>query len=642
MASIEQLEQRLKQLPTTSAERIEILNQLIYELASLDIKRTERYAEEVERLSRKLKSEKRKVHVSRNRGIILFMKSRPEEAEKLLLDALKWARELGDKESETLSLFFLGLIYWGFGDIERGYETTSESLRLAREHDFKTGEAWALNMLGGYFYDLGDYDRSQKYFEEARPIFEELGSLEGQARVLNGLANNYRQMGDFDKALEFQNRSLEIVQCCDLDQVRSRVLNDLAALFQDLGELHKAEKHYRASLRIRKSIEYTIGEITTLLDLGDLYIRKDKLDRALKHLEAGLQKAQQIKAKPKICRAHGSISKVYEKKGEVEKALEHHKKFHQLEEEVYHEAADKKLKRLQAAYQLEASQREAEIYRLRNVELKEKNEQLNELLEQLKSAQIQLIHSEKMASLGRLVAGITHEINSPIGAVHSTNDVTARLVQRLEKTIQKRHDGQDPNVNGEVQNSLTLLKQNTAIVTQAAERIKTVVDSLKKFTGLDAAQLRKTDLHECIESVLVLLTKEIGEHISVKKEYGDLPQIFCYPSQINQVFMSLLTNAVQSIESSGQVRICTFTKNEAVCVEISDTGRGIPKERLEHLFEFDFSVQRERVKLASGLVTAYNIIKSHKGEIEVASEVGKGSTFTISLPVDFRKASSVA
>jgi len=636
MASIEQLEKELNELPE-SAERIEILNQLIYELASLDIKRTEKYAEEVERLSKKLKSEKRKMHVSRNRGIILFMKSRPEEAEKPLLDTLKWARELGDRESEILSLFFLGLIYWGFGDIERGYETTSESLRLAREHGFKTGEAWSLNMLGGYFYDLGDYERSQKYFEEARPLFEELGSLEGQARALNGLANNYRQMGDFDKALEFQNRSLEIVQCCDLDQVRSRVLNDLAALFQDLGELDKAEKHFRASLRIRKANEYTIGEITTQLDLGELYIQKGKLDRALKHLEVGLEKAEQLKAKPKICRAHGLISKVYEKKGDIEKALEHHKKFHELEEEVYHEAADKKLKRLQAAYKLEASQREAEIYRLRNVELKEKNDQLNELLEQLKSAQLQLVHSEKMASLGRLVAGITHEINSPIAAVNSTNDVTVRLIQKLEKNLQKN---QDLTINGEFDKSLALIKQNTDIVTQAADRIKTLVDSLKKFTGLDAAQLRKTDLHESIESVLVLLTKEIGEHISVKKEYGELPQIFCYPSQINQVFMSLLSNAVQSIESSGEVRICTFTKDDAVCIEISDTGRGIPQERLERLFEFDFSVQRERVKLASGLVTAYNIIKSHKGEIEVKSQVGKGSTFTISLPIDFRKASS--
>jgi len=637
MASIEQLEKKLNELPQKSAERIDILNQLIYELASLDIKRTEKYAEEVERLSRELKSEKRKIHVSRNRGIILFMKSQPEEAEKPLLETLKWARELGDKESEILSLFFLGLIYWGFGDIERGYEKTSESLRLAREHEFKTGEAWSLNMLGGYFYDLGDYERSQNYFEEARPIFEELGSLEGQARALNGLANNYRQMGDFDKALEFQNRSLEIVQCCDLDQVRSRVLNDLAALFQDMGELEKAEKHFRASLRIRKSNQYTIGEITTQLDLGELYIQKGKLHRALNHLEIGLEKAEQLKAKPKICRAHGLISKVHEKKGDIAKALEHHKKFHELEEEVYHEAADKKLKRLQAAYKLEASQREAEIYRLRNVELKEKNDQLNELLEQLKSAQLQLVHSEKMASLGRLVAGITHEINSPIAAVNSTNDVTVRLIQKLENTIQ---ENKKLTSNGEFGNSLTLIKQNTDIVAQAADRIKTLVDSLKKFTGLDAAQLRKTDLHESIESVLVLLTKEIGEHISVKKEYGDLPQVFCYPSQINQVFMSLLSNAVQSIESSGEVRICTSTKDDAVCIEISDTGRGIPKERLEHLFEFDFSVQRERVKLASGLVTAHNIVKSHKGEIEVKSEVGKGSTFTIFLPVDFRKSST--
>lgn len=632
MDKIEQLENKLNQTPAVSTERIDILNDLVWDLAVPDFERSKELAAEALHLSEKLNYPKGLVNNIRNKGIELFFTSEPEQAEKHFSDAHKRFRELGDKRGEGDVLYFLGLIYWSFGEIEKGFECTTRSLKMAREVKYAVGEAWALNMLGGYYYDLKDYRQSLEHFRKAYDIFEREKHKEGESRSLNGMGNNYYRMGEHENALKYQERSLKILKNHRITQVESRVLNDLAGMMTVQGKYDQALEHLNRSLQLRHELGYAAGETTTLLDMGKLLLLLNRTDEAERITLRALQLAESIHAKPKISKACRILSEISSRNAKFQDSLEWFKKYHELEKEIYQEDSDKKLKYIEDRYHLEASKKEAEIYRLKNVELKSKNEELERLLNELSATQRQLIHSEKMAALGNLVAGLVHEINNPNGVVNSANDVILRCIGKIEGAVKAGRSIEELLHDQTFLKSINVLKENNKVISSASGRIGELVKNLKNFARLDEAEFQNVDLHDGLESTLALLKDEIGNNLTLVKNFEELPRVYCFPSQLNQVFMILLKNAIQSTAAGGTITINTFARKNEVYIQISDTGKGIPAEQLDDLFDFNFSESGPRVKLSTGLVTANNIVQRHKGKIEVRSEPGKGSEITVAIP----------
>ena len=283
-----------------------------------------------------------------------------------------------------------------------------------------------------------------------------------------------------------------------------------------------------------------------------------------------------------------------------------------------------------ALFKIFAARAAAELQRLRvESELRVKNDRLERLLNELKAAQTQLVQSEKMAAIGQLTAGIAHEINSPIGVIRSNFETARRCTAKLEEILEK---AKEIAKNSQYQKFLGILKDNSQVSTIASDRIANIVSSLKNFTRLDEAEFARVNIHEGLDSTLTLIQHEIKDGIDVVKEYAELPEVHCCPSEINQVFMTLLRNAVQAIDNEGRVIVRTSTEKTNVSVQFSDTGKGISPENLKTLFDFGFTTKGRRVAMGMGLASAHNIIQDHKGELKVESEVGKGSTFTILLP----------
>lgn len=254
----------------------------------------------------------------------------------------------------------------------------------------------------------------------------------------------------------------------------------------------------------------------------------------------------------------------------------------------------------------------------------------------LQETQGQLIQADKMASLGQLVAGVAHEINTPIGAVHSMQDTLFRTLKRMEETCK-------PCVGGDAQDAKTMraafqmISDAEHVIKTGTDRVIDIITRLRSFARLDEAELKTVDIHKGLEDTLVLIHNEIKHHITLVKDYGRIPPVSCYPGQLNQVFLNLLINGKQAIlahKERGTITIKTFNRKDRVVIQFTDDGVGIPKENLHKIFDPGFTTKGVGVGTGLGLSICYQIVKNHRGEIRAVSSPGKGSTFTIEIPID--------
>lgn len=266
-----------------------------------------------------------------------------------------------------------------------------------------------------------------------------------------------------------------------------------------------------------------------------------------------------------------------------------------------------------------------------NQELIANREALITQYNQLQEAQTQLIQSEKMASLGMLVAGVAHEINTPLGTISSNVDTRELILKMIRQKVMSIYGSVDPSID----RILKSADDVTRVDRLATRRILEIVRSLRNFSRLDEADFQRADLHEGIESTLILIHNMLKTRITVVKEYGDLPPIRCYPNQLNQVFMNILVNAAQAIDGEGTITIKTgLGENGSVWVKIRDTGKGIKKGDIDKIFNPGFTTKGVGVGTGLGLSICYKIIERHGGRIDVYSEPGAGTEFTIEIPQD--------
>ena len=322
--------------------------------------------------------------------------------------------------------------------------------------------------------------------------------------------------------------------------------------------------------------------------------------------------------------------------------------------------------RLVASYRLihAANQALKSANELLEQRVAERTRELSEALEQLKESEAQLIQTEKMSSLGRMVAGVAHEINTPLAYVkNSMGSVTGklpelvRLVAASEKLVEILRSGAaDPHQLAQqfalteqligkfkehqvLEEMLALTKDGIYGINQISE----IVANLKNFSRLDRSKVSSFNLNEGLESTLLLARHELKSH-TVKKNYGDIPPVTCSPSQINQVFLNLVNNAAQAIEAGKGVITLTTRRVDAqhVAVEVQDNGKGIPPEVLPKIFD-PFCTSKDVGKgTGLGLSISYKIIQQHGGTISVDSTLGAGTRFTVLLPLTPPETASAA
>ena len=302
---------------------------------------------------------------------------------------------------------------------------------------------------------------------------------------------------------------------------------------------------------------------------------------------------------------------------------------------------------------LKAARGELENYS-ENLEkmVEERTSELKKTLSDLQNTQSQLLQAEKLASIGQLAAGVAHEINNPVGFVKSNlgtiEEYRADLTDLLEsyeilEAVLNKEDKPAQKILKDIQAmrdeiDIDFIQDDYAKVIEESiegmERVAKIVADLKDFAHVDKAEIEHVDINRGIESTINIVWNELKYKAEVIKDFGELPLVKCYPQRLNQVFTNILVNAAHAIDKKGEIRISTSAYNEHVEIKISDTGSGIPPEVIPKIFDPFFTTKEVGKGTGLGLNMAYNIIKKHKGTIDVETQVGKGTTFIIRLQVE--------
>lgn len=280
------------------------------------------------------------------------------------------------------------------------------------------------------------------------------------------------------------------------------------------------------------------------------------------------------------------------------------------------------------------------------------DEKLSAAYNELKHMHLQLLQSEKMASIGQLAAGVAHEINNPTGYMLSNLSSLKKYSERLSEFIGIQSEALEKMSAYKEDGTEAIFKKVTEqrkakkidhimsdighLIDESIEggiRVKQIVQNLKSFSHLDETEYKLADINTGIENTLSVIWNELKYKSTVTRDYGDIPLTMCNLGQLNQVFMNLLINAAHAIETQGQITIKTRCDNNTIIISISDTGSGIPQEIIDKIFEPFFTTKDVGKGTGLGLSLSYDIVKKHNGQITVESASGKGTTFTVRIPV---------
>ena len=280
--------------------------------------------------------------------------------------------------------------------------------------------------------------------------------------------------------------------------------------------------------------------------------------------------------------------------------------------------------------------------------LQRANQELRALNESLRSAQDQLLQSERLASIGQLAAGVAHEINNPIGYVFSNFGTLEAYLERLFEMLEAYEEAEAALAGSNIATKLATLRARVELdflmqdipmlMSESKEglsRVRKIVQDLKEFSRVDTHQEWVwASLHQGIDSTLNIVANEIKYRADVRREYGALPDIECLPSELNQVFLNLLVNAAQAIgPRRGLIVVRSGDDGDEVWVEVEDDGSGIAPEHLVRVFDPFFTTKPVGRGTGLGLSLSYGIVQKHHGRIDVRSEPGRGSCFRVTLPV---------
>lgn len=615
--SIEALEASVEATREGPAEaHIDALNALAWEIRSVDVARAHAMANDARE-----QAIERGYALGRARAArTLAMTVRDDAGIMRIFDLAEEARvyfdEAGDDYGRAAARDFLATLHEYTGDHGGALPLALEALSIARRIEDPVRQGFALSNVGGILAASGELDEAIERLEEAFALFQAEDHGEGTRTIATRLSRALRDAGRIDEAWRYAQLCFQTAPNDYDGFAKAQAEMLVAELEVARGQPADAEARYRSALaRLRDTparmvvgTEISVALAQLLLDRGVAGEAVDLVSDALSRIE-GKDVTIVLEAQ-----AHEVLATAQEQQGNLHQAITHLRQAKTLRERIAQRDARNKVKQVEARAKMEAAQKDAEIHKLRYVELH--------------SMQSKLLEAEKMALLGRLAGGTAHELNTPLGVLQSNADVVGRATERLVGLVD---DGGPANAKAaRLAKTIDACKQTSDT---AIARIGEITKSFLRFTQLDQAERGTFDVREGLDSALELLGPSIPKRVRVVREYEDVPRIEGWPRDLNHAFMTVLQNAVQAIDGEGYVRVRTCLEGDRLIVTVEDDGRGMSEAQARGLFDVGWSEQGRRSKMRLGLAAAFATTQRHDGALSARSELGVGTTIRFELPV---------
>lgn len=632
--------------PDPTRDDVDEMIALVDGLIMFPSARTAALYERMERIAAGLDYPRGRAFALGYRGYAEYMQSNHEQALQLLLHALEVCIEADLDDDRAVVLTGLANVYTSTGNYELALADALEALEILDRTGQRQRAAWCRYGIGTGYTEIGDLEQARRYFEDALAMFRDMGQTSGEGRCMVGLAGILQNEDRWEEAETLLQRGLALFRSVDDRLSQSRALNDLGCFYRDRGDPARAEDHFLRSLELRKSFGNRQAQSTTLIDLGRLYLQEDRLDDALDVLHRALDIARGIGARPREYRTLHALSKVYERQGDLRAALDHFQAYHDLYQDVFSDERTAAIRNIQARARARDAEHQAEITRLRNVELKATNDRLEALLAALHAAQDQLVQSEKMASLGRLMAGIAHEIRNPLNFINNFSHLSVELADELDEELRQVLEDADEPID-DLTDLLDDIRFNAGKIKAHGERAERIVHNMLDHARTDAGPPVEIDLNAHLDDYLDLAfhssrSSDPDLAVEIMRDFDPaVGRVAARPQELGRVWINLLENAFGAVRERAAsdptayraaVRVSTRRRGDTVEVRIADNGPGVPESIRDRIFEPFFTTKPPGGGTGLGLSLSYDIVAQRHGGSLTLDDTDEGAAFLIALP----------
>ena len=570
------------------------------------------------------------------RGFGLYLLARHDEAADVLTRALADVEPLGDLAGRSLALGALASVRVSQGHYDVALDLAEENLAVAAALGDRQREAWVRAMLGNTYLELERPEGAIRHGEAALTLFADLGEAGGQARAHTVLGGALMELGRYEEAKAHHESALRLAREGGNATTEARALHDLGRLALARDDAEAALGFHRRALRLRAEIGARQAQASSLIAIGRAMLLLGRPADARVSLAEALAIAREVGAEPREADALAALADAAEAEGEHRESLGHLRAAVALRERVLSAQARSRIHAAEARADAERARQEAETARVRTDELGALNDELQSALDDLRAAQRRLVQTEKLASIGRLSAGLAHEIRNPLNFVAGFADLNAELATDLLHTLNAEVGGEPPDPEA-IRDDLESIVENARRVRDHARRAEAIVTSLMGHVRTVGGERQPVDLHGLIDQALDVT---LGTSpVTVERDYADLGPVAVEPGSIRRVFTNLLDNArwATEAEAAPAVWVSTAAFPGGVEVRVRDNGRGIPVADCERVFEPFFTTRPTGSGTGLGLSMAYDIVtEGHGGTLAAHSREGEGATFVVTLPVEVK------
>jgi len=600
----DKLEQQVQTAESKIAQ-VDALNAQAWEIKYSEPKQAMRLAEEALALAQSENYLKGIAYSLRNKSALLAMFSQYSEALTVSLEAVERFTEINDISGKASMLNILGNIYTDLSDYEKALYYYDQSMTLYEGIDDKSGEITTIMNIGSIYQQLGEHDRALGYFLESLSINQTLKNQDIEASVLNRIGEVYVAMGKAKQALEYFRKGLTVAEVAQLRRTETLLLLNLGKAYIALGDPENALSFMMQSVQFARELGDRRLEAESLSCVAALHRGLNDFKKAEQRFQQALSLAQEIGAKDLEYSYHLALSEIFETIGDLKKALEHYRAFHSVKEKVFGEEASKRIRRITIEREVEKAQREAELVRMRNLELAKANKALEEA-NQLKT---------------ELLGIAAHDLKNPLFSIMTFADMLL-----------------DPNSSiGDRQT------QFLSLIKDLAYRMHHIIEGLLNNMTIESGRvqlnMRPVDVGQLgalLVEIASMRAEQKEQRLTSQIEYG------CWvkgdEERLREAIDNLISNAIKYSPHGKAIEVRIYRRDKHVVCEVKDEGQGFSEEEKEKLFK---KFQRLTAKPTGGesstglgLAIVKQLIEMHGGRVWAKSEgLGKGSTFAFELPL---------